>query len=104
MKVWTIILLFLSFPALARDHSMPSDLDERIRTLEIIVRQLQDEVDRLHERRPAFTCLLNATLGGAFHGKGETMLEAKAKSLNACERNSKAFCDENKVICEKSDL
>jgi hypothetical protein len=32
------------------------------------------------------------------------MLEAKARTLNACEKGSKAFCSEDKVACEKADI
>lgn len=106
MKTWSLILLLagLSAPAPARDRSLSPDLDERVRRLEIDVRQLQEEILRLRERRPHFSCLLTTPFGGTFHDQGDTLLEAKAKTMNACERNSKAFCSEDKVICEKADI
>ncbi len=89
------------------------DMRERIRLLEIAVRQLQSEVYRLRtqrsvttietRRRPSYACMLSTAFGGTFHGKGDTMLEAKAKSLNACEKREKGFCREEKVVCEKAE-
>ena len=104
MKIWPLILTLaaLSPTAWARSVSHYSDLEDRIRSLEISVRELQNEVDRLRLQRPSFSCLLNTPFG-TFHGKGETMLEAKARTLNACEKGSKAFCSEDKVVCEKAD-
>ena len=89
------------------------ELRERIRLLEIAVRQLQNEVYRLRtqrsvttiekRRRLFYACMLTTPFGGTFHGKGETMLEAKAKSLNACEKDEKGFCREEKVVCERAE-
>jgi hypothetical protein len=103
MKIWPLILTFTMLSPTAWAHNYRPDLDERIRSLEITVRELQIEVDRLRTIRPSFSCLLNTPFG-TFHGKGETMLEAKARTLNACEKGSKAFCSEDKVVCEKADI
>ncbi|HYX37315.1 MAG TPA: hypothetical protein VE954_29780 [Oligoflexus sp.] len=105
MKTWPLILTLLTLSSSAWAHGPrhPSDFEERIRSLELSVRELQNELDRLREQRPAFSCLLNTPFG-TFHGKGETMLEAKARTLNACEKGSKAFCHEDKVVCEKADF
>ncbi len=105
MKLWPLILTLtlVSPPAWAHASNSRPDLEDRIRILEIIVRELQNELDRLRSLRPTFSCLLNTPFG-TFHGKGETMLEAKARTLNACEKGSKAFCSEDKVVCEKADI
>lgn len=105
MKIWPLILtLSLTSPAAwAHTSHDRHDLEDRIRSLEISVRDLQNELDRLRSLRPTFSCLLNTPFG-TFHGKGETMLEAKARTLNACEKGSKAFCSEDKVACEKADI
>jgi len=105
MKTWPLILTLsiLSPTAGARSSNHHSELEDRIRSLEISVRELQNEVDRLRQLRPSFSCLLNTPFG-TFHGKGETMLEAKARALNTCEKGSKAFCNEDKVVCEKADI
>jgi hypothetical protein len=87
------------------------ELRERIRLLESAVRQLQEEVYRLKtqdneygsNRRPGFTCFLNTPFNGTFYGKGETKLEAKAKTLNECEKKDKGYCNANQVSCEKID-
>lgn len=93
-------------------ESNDRELRERIRILELAVRQLQDEIYRLRiagrinvietGRRISYSCMLTTPFGGTFYGKGETMLEAKAKSLNACERGEKGFCRDEKVLCEKA--
>jgi hypothetical protein len=105
MKIWPLILTLgaLSPSAWAHSTQLHTDLDDRMRTLEITVRELQNEVERLRNLRPAFSCLLNTPFG-TFHGKGETSLEAKARTLNACEKGSKAFCNEDKVVCERADI
>ncbi len=104
MKVWPLILtLSLATPAWGHGSSYRPDLEDRIRNLEITVRDLQSELERLRSLRPSFSCLLNTPFG-TFHGKGETALEAKARALNACEKGSKAFCMEDKVVCEKADI
>ncbi len=105
MKLWPLILTLtlVSPPAWAHGSNYRPDLEDRIRNLEITVRELQNELERLRSLRPTFSCLLNTPFG-SFHGQGETMLEAKARTLNACEKGSKAFCSEYKVVCEKADI
>jgi hypothetical protein len=105
MKLRPLIatLTLISSSAWAHSTSYRSDLEDRIRTLEITVRELHLELDRIRNLRSTFSCLLNTPFG-TFHGKGETMLEAKARVLNACEKGSKAFCSEDKVVCEKADI
>ncbi|MFY7929354.1 MAG: hypothetical protein ACOVS5_10835 [Oligoflexus sp.] len=86
-------------------------LRDRIRTLEIAVRQLQEEVIRLrlqrdndpNLRKNSYTCFIPTPFDGSFYGKGETKLEAKAKALNECEKKNRSFCQESKVVCEKAD-
>ncbi len=86
------------------------ELRERIRLLESAVRQLQEEVYRLKmqdggysNHRPQYTCFLNTPFNGSFYGKGYTKLEAKAKTLNECEKKDKGYCNANQVNCEKTD-
>jgi hypothetical protein len=104
MKIWPLILTLSAVSPSAWAHTSPyrSELEDRIRTLEVTVRDIQNELDRLRSLRPTFSCLLNTPFG-TFHGKGETMLEAKARTLNACEKGSKTFCSEDKVVCERAD-
>lgn len=106
MKTWTLILLFISFSSSleARDRTCDPDLTERVRSLELTVSQLQDEIYRSRSSvRPYFSCMLTTPLGGTYSGQGPTLIEAKARTLNTCEKGNKGFCVEEKLVCEKAD-
>lgn len=85
-------------------------LRERVRNLELAVRQLQDTVYDLQNAEPTpppvttpqtqYSCILK-THKGTFTGIGLTKLEATGKAAQQCESKIDAFwCDIDKVKCD----
>ncbi|WLQ11344.1 hypothetical protein O5O45_16485 [Hahella aquimaris] len=85
-------------------------LRERVRNLELAVRQLQDTVYDLQNAEPTpppvtapqtqYSCILK-THKGTFTGIGLTKLEATGKAAQQCESKIGAFwCDIDEVKCD----
>lgn len=82
---------------------------ERLRRLEMAVRELQGEVwelrrdnERLKAKQHRFACYIQTPFDGTFLGRGATRIEATALALNQCEAKAQSWCKEQRVKCDRA--